>query len=155
MDFEQTIKEAVIKAVGPSIKKEQLALEKPRENFGDYAFPCFQLAKVFKKNPHDIARELIQKMEKDLKKTPEIEKVEAVAGYLNFFINKELLIKSMLEAIQKPIKAEKKETILVESPGPNTNKPLHVGQFKEFIYWRIQLQESLNSLTIKLFELML
>ncbi|MCX6741854.1 MAG: arginine--tRNA ligase [Candidatus Pacearchaeota archaeon] len=136
MDFEEKIKEAIVKAVGPAnIKKEEVFLEKPKENFGDYAFPCFPLAKIFKKNPHDIARELIEKMEKDLKKTPEIEKVEAVAGYLNFFIDKEKLIGTTLNSLSKKIPAkkgmkEKKETILVESPGPNTNKPLHVGHLR-------------------------
>jgi arginyl-tRNA synthetase len=134
MDFEEKIKEAIVKAVGSAnIKKEEIFLEKPKENFGDYSFPCFQLAKVFKKNPHDISRELIQKMEKDLKKTPEIEKVEAVAGYLNFFIDKEVLIKNILVDVKKPMKLSKtgkKETILVESPGPNTNKPLHVGHLR-------------------------
>lgn len=134
MDFEEKIKEAIVNAVGPSIKKDQIFLEKPKENFGDYAFPCFPLAKIFKKNPHDIARDLIQKIEKDLKKMPEIDHVEAVSGYLNFFINKEILIKNMLKDIEKPVKSSKtkgkKETILVESPGPNTNKPLHVGHLR-------------------------
>jgi arginyl-tRNA synthetase len=128
MDFEQKIKGAVAKASGINIK--EIILEKPKEGetFGDYAFPCFPLARTYKKNPVEIAKDLKNKLDK--LKIKEIEKIEPVSGYLNFFINKEVLIETLLDDIQKPIKFKDKETVLVESPGPNTNKPLHVGHIR-------------------------
>ena len=50
---------------------------------GDYAFPCFRLAKELKKAPPVIANEIKEKIEIN----PEIiEKVEIAGGYLNFYI---------------------------------------------------------------------
>ena len=122
--FEEKIKEILSRET--RLKKEEIILEKPKENFGDYAFPCFILAKTFKKNPIEIANDL----KKKIKLTKDFEKVESISGYLNFFINKEGLIKNLLDSLNKKPKSKKKETILIESPGPNTNKPLHVGHLR-------------------------
>ncbi len=122
--FEEKIKEILSKETG--LKKEEIILEKPKENFGDYAFPCFILARKFKKNPIEIANDL----KKKIKLTKDFEKVESSSGYLNFFINKEGLIKNLLDSLNKKPKSKKKETIIIESPGPNTNKPLHVGHLR-------------------------
>lgn len=120
--FEEKIKEAIIKAVG----KNEITLEIPRQGFGDYAFPCFGLARILKKNPNEIAKDLVKKI-----KLPKgISKAEAVGGYVNFFVDKEAFAEKALEEIDKKIKPAKKETIVVESPGPNTNKPLHVGHLR-------------------------
>ncbi|MCX4285741.1 MAG: arginine--tRNA ligase, partial [Clostridia bacterium] len=52
--------------------------------FGDYAFPCFKLAKVMRMPPVQIALKLAEEVELD----DDVVKVEAVNGYLNFFINR-------------------------------------------------------------------
>jgi len=83
MDFEVEIKELIAKST--LLKKDEIVIEKPKEgNFGDYAFPCFLLSREMKKNPVQIAKELAQKM----KLPKEIEKVQAIGPYLNFYINK-------------------------------------------------------------------
>ena len=56
----------------------------PDDNMGDYAFPCFRLAKSLKKAPQVIATEIREKIEVD----DVIEKIDVVGGYLNFFVNK-------------------------------------------------------------------
>ena len=52
----------VVKALsvsGLSNKEIEEIIEIPKdENLGDYAFPCFILAKKLKKNPLEIAKEL-------------------------------------------------------------------------------------------------
>ena len=69
-------------------------IEKPKENAnGDYAFPCFRLAKELKKAPPIIANEISEKI--DIKDS-DIEKVEVVGGYINFFISKEEIAKEVL-----------------------------------------------------------
>ena len=62
---------------------------------GDYSFPCFSLAKVFKKSPQIIAEELKEKIELG----KEIIKIDVVNGYLNFYINKSILAKEVTEKI--------------------------------------------------------
>ncbi len=128
MDFEQKIKEAIGKVM--DVSTGDISLQKPKggENFGDYAFPCFPFVKIYEKNPVQIAEDLKNKLDK--LKIKEIIKIEAIGGYINFFIDKESLTRSLLGNINKPFIPKDKETILVESPGPNTNKPLHVGHIR-------------------------
>ena len=58
-------------------------IEFPKESsHGDYAFPCFILAKTMKKNPVEIAREIASKINSKV-----FEKVEAVGPYVNFFLD--------------------------------------------------------------------
>jgi len=121
--FEEKIKEIIQKST--KLKKADIRLEKPKNNFGDFAFPCFILARTLKKNPVEIAKDLKSKLKTD----STIEKIENVGGYLNFFVNKEKFIEESLKNIEKKPKT-KKEVILIESPGPNTNKPLHVGHLR-------------------------
>lgn len=62
---------------------------------GNFSLPCFSLAKTMRKAPKLIAEELAGKIS-----LPEgLSKVEAVAGYLNFFIDRNFLAKSILSEI--------------------------------------------------------
>lgn len=59
----------------------------PSSDLGDYAFPCFSLAKIEKKSPILIAEELSAR----LSLPKEIYKIEAKGGYINFFIDRRFL----------------------------------------------------------------
>ncbi|MBL7147311.1 MAG: arginine--tRNA ligase [Nanoarchaeota archaeon] len=120
MDF----KNKIIDLLKKETNLKQITLEiPPSESFGDYSFPCFQLSKQLKKSPNQIAENLSKKL-----KAQFIEKIETKGHYLNFFIKKELITK---EVLTKPKSLPKKnKTILIESPGPNTNKPLHIGHLR-------------------------
>ena len=73
-------------------------IETPKDSKnGDYAFPCFRLAKELRKAPPAIANEIKEKLEP----VEEIEKVEVAGGYLNFFINKSTLAEEVLGEISK------------------------------------------------------
>ena len=65
----------------------------PKADMGDYAFPCFQLAKTLRKAPPLIASELAEKIgEADI-----IDHLEVKGAYVNFFLKKEMFVKSMVE----------------------------------------------------------
>ena len=101
----------------------------PSPELGDYAFPCFQLAKKEKKNPVEIAASLA----KQIKPIKGIEKIQPAGPYLNFFINRSIQAEFILSSILKPKKLKKKKKkkkVVIESPGPNTNKPLHLGHLR-------------------------
>jgi len=123
-------KEKLEKFLEKEFKLKEINLEIPLKEFGDYAFPCFQLAKKQKKNPNEIALNLTKK----LKKPSYIEKIEAKGPYLNFFVNKEkltnLVIKQILKEKAKYGSKKQNKKIVIESPGPNTNKPLHLGHLR-------------------------
>ena len=95
-------KEEIAKIIAKAIDLEYIELvsyiEVPKEkNMGDYAFPCFRLAKTLKKAPQAIAEEVKQKLELDEEL---IERTEVAGGYLNFYIKKQALIKEEYRKIR-------------------------------------------------------
>ena len=101
LDLKEEIAKTIAKAT--DIKQEELKsyIEMPKDTKnGDYAFPCFRLAKELKKAPPVIASEIKEKIEIN----PEIiEKVEIAGGYLNFYINKQIITKEVLEKVEQGI----------------------------------------------------
>ena len=132
MSQEKTIK----KILQEITKINEIKFETPKDpQFGDIAFPCFSLSKDRKQSPIIIAKELEEEFKKNNKDETII--VEAKGPYLNFKIDDKELNSKLIEEIitkEKIIKPEKKkEKVLIESPGPNTNKPLHLGHLRNIL----------------------
>jgi arginyl-tRNA synthetase len=113
-----------------SIEEILSSLEIPKdEKLGDFAFPCFSLAKHLKKNPVEIAKDIANKI-----KSTDFEKIEAVGPYVNFFVNRKLLsdqvIRKILKEKDKYGSIKEKEKILIEFSQPNTHKAFHVGHIR-------------------------
>jgi len=103
----------------------------PKDDMGDFAFPCFGLAKKMKSNPMKIAEDLAEKFRKKLPK--EISNVDFNGSYVNFFVDKGILAKGVLVKVNKKEFGELKigkAKIGIEYPSPNTNKALHVGHLR-------------------------
>lgn len=105
----------------------------PKADMGDFAFPCFQLAKTMRKAPQMIAAELSDKIEKpDM-----IDRIEVQGAYINFFLKKELYVKSMLDAIDVEnfgsSSVGKGKTICIDYSSPNVAKNFHVGHLRTTI----------------------
>ncbi len=106
----------------------------PNHEMGDYAFPCFLLAKELKKNPAEIAKDIAGK----IKPNKYISSVKTIGPYVNFFVVKEELSKKVLKEIFEKKECygssqKKNYTVMIESPGPNTNKPLHLGHVRNML----------------------
>ena len=119
-----------------NINWEELAnyLEIPPETkMGDYAFPCFKLAKTLKKAPPLIATEIKENIKTE---NTIIEKIEVVGGYLNIFINKKLLVENVLKEIDEKkdkygySKIGEGKTAVIEYSSPNVAKPFHIGHLR-------------------------
>ena len=113
----------------PKEEIEKIIETPPSSNLGDYAFPCFVLAKTFKESPAFIASKLVKEIKSDY-----FEKVEARGPYVNFFINRKKLAKEILFSILKEKdkygSQKDKKTIMVEFSQANTHKAFHVGHIR-------------------------
>lgn len=129
MDFEKEILKILKKET-----KQDLKLEiPPNPELGDYALPCFQLSKIYKKPPHEIANYL----ELKLKPSGFIHSIRAQGPYLNFFINKTELAKQTIQEILKKKdkygSSNNKERIMIEFSGPNPFKAFHIGHLRNTV----------------------
>ena len=133
INFKQSIAKAIASIVNIDEKELESYIEIPKDtNNGDYAFPCFRLAKELKKAPPMIANDIKEKIQID---KAIIEKVEVAGGYLNFYIQQNVMVKDVLEEIANQEEYGKSEigkgkNIIVEYSAPNIAKPFHIGHLR-------------------------
>ena len=133
INFKEVIAEQIAKMINWQKEEILQLIEIPKDsNNGDYAFPCFRLAKTLKKAPPAIATEMKEKIEIDPNM---ITKIEIAGGYLNFFVNKTTQIKELIKEIATQEEFGKSDygkgkNIIVEYSAPNIAKPFHIGHLR-------------------------
>jgi len=119
-----SLKQEIAKELGAKIEET----EEP-DNFGDFAYACFSLAKETKRNPNEIAKELAEKI-----KMKFIEKVNAIGPYVNFYINWPEFTQEILKSVDKKYgSCEEKETVMMDVFQPNPFKPFHIGHIRNAV----------------------
>lgn len=137
MDFKQIIAEDLSTQLSEHLTINEIynLLEKPKNTeHGDLAFPAFQLAKVFRKNPAEIASDIADNFSSDI-----VDKVDVVGPYLNFYLNKGTISAEVL----KEIITEKSDygntdfgagkNIPIDMSSPNIAKPMSMGHLRSTV----------------------
>lgn len=111
------------------------ALEVPKmSEHGDYSFPVFSLAKVYRKAPNMIAEELAPKISGE-----HYEKVTPVGGYINFFLIKKDISQDVLKVIleEKEHYGDSDEGqnggVPIDLSSPNIAKPMSMGHLRSTV----------------------
>jgi len=107
---------------------DSLLQRPPDVKVGDFAFPCFSLAKRERKNPAQLASEFAAKFQPD----DHIDRAEATGPYLNFFLNRRAYVEHLLRSIHgqgedfgnSDLGAGR--TVVIDYSSPNIAKPLGV-----------------------------
>lgn len=134
-------KEEIAKLISEEVPELELAeiaemVEVPQDNkMGDYAFPCFKLAKVMRKAPPLIAKKIAEGIDGNQL----FEKVEQVNAYVNMFISKVEFVKDIVaEVIAEgddfgKTNIGKGKPVVVEYSSPNIAKPFHIGHIRSTV----------------------
>lgn len=129
MDYRTYIAEKIkVEGMDAGSVRELLMIP-PDPKMGDYCLPCFKLAKTMRKPPQAIAETLCAQIVPDRV----IEGCEAVSGYLNFRLNKEEAVSSLLHEILTEgenygkSRVGEGKTICIDYSSINIAKPFHIG----------------------------
>lgn len=137
VNFKEEIAKLIAQQVeGLELSEIEAMVEVPQDaKMGDYAFPCFKLAKTLRKAPPLIAKGIAAGLDGN----PLFEKVEQVNAYVNMFISKAEFVGDVLaEVLEQKDDFGKSNVgegrkVIVEYSSPNIAKPFHIGHIRSTV----------------------
>lgn len=137
MDYKKQIVGDLQNVLGDVLRPEEIYnfIEVPKSNsHGDYAFPVFSLAKIYRKAPNKIAEELISKLDKS-----NYDNIVAMGSYINFFLKKDEVSRKVLKTIIEEknhygdADLGKGGNVPIDMSSPNIAKPMSMGHLRSTV----------------------
>ena len=130
---------ATAMALEPGAVRDLLAVP-PDEKLGDYAIPCFTLAKERRQNPAaiaaQIAGEIAAAVDADSAPVHRIERVAAAGPYVNFVVNRTKFVEHVLGEVTKggAVYGSRGQgegrTFVIDFSSPNLAKPFSIAHLR-------------------------
>lgn len=123
------LRETLSQGPAQQVPVHELVEVPPDPSLGDFAFPTFGLARLLRKSPTQIAADLAA----TVRQTPWLDRVDAVGGYVNFFLERGSMVRDVLTRIQEEGKhygssrQGRGQTVVIDFSSPNIAKPVGVG----------------------------